>query len=146
MKTICFVCHGNICRSSTAEFIMKDRINKLGLNDSFISFSRGVSDEEEGNDIYPPAKKILDAHGIPYTRHFATQISDSDFDKSDVVFCMDQNNYNRLVRRFGQNDKIRLLNGEIDDPWYTGRFEEVYNQIEKGIDSYIKEALWIKNY
>jgi len=141
MKTICFVCHGNICRSSTAEFIMKDKINKLGLNDSFKIFSRGVSDEEEGNDIYPPAKKVLDAHKIPYTRHYATQISDKDFNDSDVVFCMDQSNYNRLIRRFGQNDKIKLLNGEIDDPWYTGRFEEVYNQIEKGIDLYIKETL-----
>jgi len=146
MKTICFVCHGNICRSSTAEYIMKDKINKLGLDDAYTIFSRGVSDEEEGNDIYPPAKKALKEHGIPYTKHYATQINENDFKRSDVIFCMDENNYSRLVRRFGNSDKIRLLNGQIDDPWYTGRFDEVYNQIEKGIDNYLKETLWIKNY
>jgi len=141
MKTVCFVCHGNICRSSSAEFIMKDKINKLGLKESFNVFSRGVSDEEEGHDIYPPSKKILDKHNIPYTRHYAKQITNNDFEISDVIFCMDQNNYLRLIRRFGEDKKIRLLNGEIEDPWYTGRFEEVYNQIDEGINAYLKELL-----
>ena len=125
MRRILFVCHGNICRSVMAEYMCRY------FRPDIYCESRGVSFEEEGNDIYPPAKKCLDRHGIPYGRHHAARIRKEDYDDFDVIYAMDRSNLRVLERLIDDREhKIRLLKEtEIDDPWWTGRYDEVYEQI-----------------
>ena len=137
MPRIMFVCHGNICRSPMAEFIMKD----LTKNDSnFYIASSATSREEIGNSIYSPAKKILNMHHITYTNHYARQLEASDYDKYDYIIIMDTNNeYN--IKRIIKSDpehKIRKLlsfigsDADVSDPWYTNEFEKCFQDIYKG--------------
>ena len=137
MPRIMFVCHGNICRSPMAEFIMKD----LTKNDSnFHIASSATSREEIGNSIYSPAKKILNMHHITYTNHYARQLEASDYDKYDYIIIMDTNNeYN--IKRIIKSDpehKIRKLlsfivsDTDVSDPWYTNEFEKCFQDIYKG--------------
>ena len=136
---IMFVCHGNICRSPMGEFILKKMLLDEGIEGVEV-LSRGVSSEEEGNDIYPPAKRVLRSHGIPFTHHSAHRISDSDFDSSDIVYALDSSNYRALTRRFPSSDRIRMLcEEEVEDPWYTGNFEGVYREISEGCRNIVKE-------
>ena len=136
---IMFVCHGNICRSPMGEFILKKMLLDEGIEGVEV-LSRGVSSEEEGNDIYPPAKRVLRSHGIPFTLHSAHRISDSDFDSSDIVYALDSSNYRALTRRFPSSDRIRMLwEEEVEDPWYTGNFEGVYREISEGCRNIVKE-------
>ena len=86
MKKVMFVCHGNICRSPMAKYIFKN------LTSEFIVESRATSTEEIGNDIYPPIKKVLDNHNIPYDRHYAKQITKEEFDSYDYIYVFDNNN------------------------------------------------------
>ena len=139
---ICFVCLGNICRSPMAEFIMKDKVNKLGISDKFIIESRATSDEEEGNDMYPPAKRILDEKGVPYTRHYARQLLESDYSKFDYFICMEDRNINYIKYIFEdpENKVIKLLDKDISDPWYTGNFISTYNDLVEGIDKLLKNV------
>lgn len=136
MRKVLFVCHGNICRSAMAEYIFKYKTNSL----DYYCESRAVSSEETGNDIYPPAKRCLDKHSIPYQRHYARKISQKDYDEFDDIFIMDSSNeylINRVVNNYDQKIK-KLCAYDIEDPWYTGNFEEVYKQINEGIDNYLK--------
>lgn len=137
MPRIMFVCHGNICRSPMAEFIMKD----LTKNDSnFHIASSATSREEIGNSIYSPAKKILNMHHITYTNHYARQLEASDYNKYDYIIIMDTNNeYN--IKRIIKSDpehKIRKLlsfigsDTDVSDPWYTNEFEKCFQDIYKG--------------
>lgn len=137
MPRIMFVCHGNICRSPMAEFIMKD----LTKNDSnFHIASSATSREEIGNSIYSPAKKILNMHHITYTNHYARQLEASDYDKYDYIIIMDTNNeYN--IKRIIKSDpehKIRKLlsfigsDTDVSDPCYTNEFEKCFQDIYKG--------------
>ncbi len=136
---IMFVCHGNICRSVMAEYIFKSMLEEYGIGGVSVA-SRGVSSEEEGNDIYPPAKSVLRKHSIAFAPHRAHHISDDDFDSSDIVYALDESNYRALVRRFSHSDKIRLLvSGGVDDPWYTGDFETAYLKISQGCLNIVKE-------
>ena len=131
MKII-FVCHGNICRSPMAEFIFRSLADERGLS-SFDISSAGVSSEETGNDIYPPAKRTLRAHGIPFTSHRAHRITDDEFFSSDLVIALDSSNLRALQRRFGMDGRIRMLLGrDVDDPWYTDDFETAYRDILSG--------------
>lgn len=129
MKKIIFVCHGNICRSPAGEYIFKS------LNGKFDVISRATSYEEIGNDIYPPMKRELIRNNIPFKRHYAQRISDKEFIEADYIFYMDEENYYSLISRFGHSDKIIPIYkytpsiNEIEDPWYTGRFDKVFNQI-----------------
>ena len=136
MKRICFVCLGNICRSPMAEFIMKDKVKKLGLENEYLIESRGTSDEEYGNDIYPPAKRMLDEKNIPYTTHKATPLLESDYDKYDYFICMEESNIRNISYTFNdKNNKVRkLLDRDISDPWYTRNFISTYNDLVEGID------------
>ena len=129
MIKILFVCHGNICRSVMAEYICKN------IRPDLYCESRAVSYEEEGHDIYPPAKKCLDRHGIKYDRHHATRITQEDYDKFDRIYVMDQSNM-RLINNIvsDYDHKIFMLDDiDVSDPWYYNNYDEVYDQMYEKI-------------
>ena len=126
---IMFVCLGNICRSPMAEYIFKS----LDKDNNFIVSSSGISDEEYGNDIYPPAKDILDKNNIKYDSHFAHKITKEEYEENDYIIVMEDYHKSRLNNIFGDNKKVlKLLEKDIEDPWYTGNFEKVYKEIYEG--------------
>lgn len=138
---IIFVCHGNICRSVAAEFIAKsqDFENKHQI------ISRATSYEEIGNDIYPPMKKELTRQGIPFQRHYASRISQKDYDWADVIYYMDDENRYSLQFMFKDSKgKIKPIYQytndicEIEDPWYSGNFTLVVNQIKRCVSDILK--------
>lgn len=136
MRKILFLCHGNICRSPMAEFIMKDKVKKLNKSNEFEIVSKALSYEEIGHDIYPYAKECLDNHNIPYSRRAASIFSESDYAYFDEIYVMDDSNMRIISRKIDDKyNKIKLLNGYIEDPWYTGNFDKVFNEISEGIDS-----------
>lgn len=140
MIRICFVCLGNICRSPMAEFVMKDKVNKLGIGDKFIIDSRATSYEESGNDIHYGTKEILDLNNIPYSKRKATRVEKSDLDKYDYFICMDSSNVRNLSYILGDSSKISmLLDRDVADSWYTGNFKVTYDDINKGIDDLINK-------
>ena len=144
MKRIMFVCHGNICRSPMAEFVMKDLVRREGREGEFEIASSATSTEEiwngVGNPVYPPAKRELSRHGLSCEGKRAVQIKKSDYDKWDMMICMDSKNLRNLHRIFGgdPDGKVKKLmsfagsDSDVSDPWYTGDFEGVYNDILKG--------------
>ena len=120
-----------------AEAIMRQLASDSGL-DIAVS-SAAVSSEEEGNDIYPPAKRILKAHGVPFSRHHAHRITEREFAESDLVVAMDESNVRALQRRFGNPGKLRmLLPRPVADPWYTDDFETAYRDILSGCRSLLE--------
>lgn len=143
MINICFVCLGNICRSPMAEFIMKDKVKKLGLEKYFYITSRATSYEEEGNDIYPPAKEMLDKMGISYDRHFSKRLESTDYDKFDYFICMEDANTRNIKYIFEDRDKkvFKLLDRDIRDPWYSGNFLDTYNDLDEGINKLINDLM-----
>ena len=139
MRRICFVCLGNICRSPMAEFIMKDLVKKKGLEDSFIIESRATSYEEEGADLYYLAKDKLKKENIPFTRHYAKRLEKEDFDLFDEFYCMEDSNIREVIRILGASQNVnKLLTRDIADPWYTGNFDDTYNDLIEGINLLIK--------
>ena len=145
MKKVIFVCHGNICRSPAAEYIFKLKLIKYHLEDRFIVTSKATSKEEIGNDIYPPMKRALYNKEIPFYKHHASQITQTDYDDADYIFYMDNNNkywLNHLLDDYkGIIKPITCFTPDIeyiDDPWYTGQFDQVVNQLEKCIEDIIK--------
>ena len=143
MKKILFVCHGNICRSVMAEMVMRHLVAQSGREDEFVIDSCATSREEIGNDIYPPAKRCLSAHGVPFTRHAARQITKADYDNFDLILCMEEYNIRNLRHVLGttlleedaalSRHKIRrLLDRDVADPWYTGDFEATYYDVLEG--------------
>jgi len=151
MKLIIFVCHGNICRSPAAEWIMKHLLLRFNLEEDFFVVSRATSTEEIGNDIYPPMKRALYNKEIPFYEHRAHRISKEELDKADYVFYMDYNNQRYLERMFGPlPEKCQIITKYtgfpeyIDDPWYTGDFDNVVEQIEKCCEDIIQKLL-LKN-
>lgn len=148
MLTIIFVCHGNICRSVAAEYILKKKIKDLHLENRLCCFSRATSNEEIGNDIYPPMKDELRKRGIPFTRHFAERITQKDYDLADYIFYMDNNNKRYL--NFLLDDYKNIIkpitcfddyNFEIEDPWYTDNFKKVCDELSKEIDLIIENII-----
>ena len=132
---ICFVCLGNICRSPMAEYMLKEKLRKKKLLNNYYVTSKATSYEEEGNDIYPPAKDKLREKKIPFDRHYAKRVEKDDLEKFDYFICMEDNNISNLQRIIGDSDKIiKLLERDISDPWYTGEFEKTYQDIDEGLD------------
>ena len=137
MMRICFVCQGNICRSTMAEYVFKNLVRKEGLAKDFLIESRGVI-ADVGSDIHPGTKSMLDKNNIPYTKHYARQLEKTDLEKYDYFIGMDNSNIKLMKKILGDTNKIyRLLdftkdNKEIDDPWYTHDFNITYDEIYKG--------------
>ena len=145
MKKIMFICHGNVCRSVSAEYIMKDLAKKNGV-ELYVS-SAATSREEIGNDIYPPAKRKLKEKGIPFSRHYARQATMSDYLSYDYLICMDEENFadmNRITGGDAQRKEHKLLEfagsyDDVDDPWYTNDFETAYNDIFEGCKAWLEK-------
>ncbi|MBO5689594.1 MAG: low molecular weight phosphotyrosine protein phosphatase [Lentisphaeria bacterium] len=140
---ILFVCHGNICRSPMAEFVMKDAVEKAGRSVEFYIESAAVSSEEIGNPVYPPARRLLAEHGIDCTGKTARRIRPEDYEKFDLIIGMDNSNMVRLRRFFPEDPAgkiVRLLDltdapGEVDDPWYSGDFDQTYREVLAGVQA-----------
>ena len=143
MMRILFVCHGNICRSPMAEFIMKDIVKKKGLSERFEISSAATSTEEIGSFVYPPARKILAENKISCSGKTARQISLKDYSYYDMIIGMDKYNIKNMMRFFGDDpySKIYMLldftdkKGDVDDPWYTDDFKTAYNDILYGCNA-----------
>ncbi|MDO4939877.1 MAG: low molecular weight protein-tyrosine-phosphatase, partial [Lachnospiraceae bacterium] len=147
MIRILFICHGNICRSPIAEAIMKNMVKKEHLEDCFEIVSRATSREELGNDIYPPARRELEAHNVPYDRYRRASImTRADYDAYDYLIGMDERNIGNIFRIIGEDPEgkvYKLLDiagmpGDIEDPYYSGNFHKVWNQIEEGCRGFLK--------
>lgn len=147
MKTkILFICHGNICRSPMAEFVMKHLVEEAGLSDQFEIASAATSTEEIGNPVYPPAKRKLAEHGIGCEGKTARQMTWDDYQYYDYIIAMDRNNLRNLRRLIGedQDHKISLLMdytrrpGDVADPWYTGDFETTWQDVIEGCNGLLK--------
>ena len=141
MIKILFVCHGNICRSPMAEFVMKDLVKKAGLTSQFQIASAATSREEIGNPVYPPARRKLAEHGISCAGKTARQLTRADYGAYDLLIGMDQANLRNMRRICGGDPegKIHLLleyadrsGQEVADPWYTGDFEATWQDVLAG--------------
>lgn len=141
MRKILFVCHGNICRSAMAEFVMKDLVKKAGRENVFRIDSAAVSREELGNPVYPPARRELAKHGIACDGHAARQITERDLENFDYIYYMDGSNARYLYRLFGKAaEKCRpLLPRDVADPWYTGDFAKTWEDILEGCRKILEE-------
>jgi len=140
MTKILFICHGNICRSPMAEFVMKDLVKKAGLEGQFQIESAATSTEELGNPVYPPARRKLAEHGIGCAGKTARQLTNRDYDRYDLLVGMDRENLQNMRRICGGDPegKCRLLMdftdrpGEVADPWYTDDFETAWRDVLAG--------------
>lgn len=149
MKRIVFVCHGNICRSPIAEAVFRDLLKKQGLSERYCVDSAAVSDEELGNPVYPAAQTELERRGLPRSTHIAWQLSKEDYDRFDFFIGMDMDNIYRMQRIFGgdRNHKIGLLLAytdhprEVEDPWFSGRFVQVFDEIAEGCQALLDELI-----
>ena len=139
-KNILFVCHGNICRSPMAEFVMKDLVERAGRSHEFYIESAATSTEEIGNEVYPPARRKLAEHGIGCKGKTARQMTRRDYDRFDLIIGMDAWNLRNMQRICGDDPdgKIHLLLDYTDhprdvaDPWYTGDFETTWRDVLEG--------------
>lgn len=140
MTKILFVCLGNICRSPMAEYVMKDLVRREGLVEHFIIDSAATSNEEHGNPVYPPARRLLQQHGIDCSGHAAHQLQRADYDRYDLLIGMEERNLNNMRRICGGDPAgkmHRLLNftqrpGDVADPYYTGDFEATWRDVNDG--------------
>lgn len=147
-----FVCHGNICRSPMAEFIMKSLVEKASLNNEVYIESSATSREEIGNGIYPPAAQVLSKHGVACSGHRAKQFTVEDYNTFDMVVVMEEYNKRNLMRIIGCDCKgkvwklldfvgdtpIKGTGEDISDPWYHDNFDKTYNEIMSGCKALIK--------
>lgn len=145
---ILFICHGNICRSPMAEYIMKELVKREGAADDWEIESAAVSREEIGNPVYPPARRKLLEQGIPCGYHAARQMTRADYDRFDLLIGMDRSNLRTMQRICGgdPDGKLHLLlnftdrqGEEVADPWYTGDFDAVWEDLLEGCQALLRE-------
>ena len=149
MVKILFVCHGNICRSPMAEFVMKDLVQKAGLDGQLAIASAATSTEEIGNPVYPPARRKLAEHGIRCDGKRARQMRRDDYTRYDLLIGMDRANVRNMERICGGDPegKLHLLleytarPGEVADPWYTGDFQATWEDVEAGCTGLLQSLL-----
>lgn len=153
MISILFVCHGNICRSPMAEFIMKDLVQRRGRKEEFSIASAATSDEELGNPVYPPVRRLLEARRISCAGKTARQLCRSDYAQYDYIVGMDEANRRNMLRLFGGDPqgKVSLLLDftghprEVADPWYTRDFAAAERDIDTGCAALLAHILKTKN-
>ena len=144
---ILFVCHGNICRSPMAEFVMKNLVEMARLESRFEIASAATSTEEIGNDVYPPARRKLAEHGISCKGKTARQMTRDDYRHFDLLIGMDSWNIRNMNRICGGDPegKIRMLldftkrPGDVADPWYTGNFEATWRDVLEGCECLLEQ-------
>ena len=144
---ILFVCHGNICRSPMAEFVMKDLVEKNHRQNDFFIASAATSREELGNPVYPPARRIMELHGINCRGKYARQITMRDYEEYDLLIGMDKYNIVNMKRFFDGDpeNKISLLlqwaniDREVADPWYSGDFEATWQDVNTGCKALLEQ-------
>ena len=142
MTKILFICHGNICRSTMAEQVMKHMVKARGLEKEFYIDSAATSTEEIGNPIYPPAARKLRAEGIAVGNHRAVQLRKADYDKYDLLLCADSANIRNSLRILGGDPEGKLRRlleytpqpRDIADPWYTDNFDETFDDVCQGCE------------
>ena len=147
MIKVLFICHGNICRSPMAEFVMKDLVKKAGLASQFHIESAATSREEIGNPVYPTARRKLAEHGISCDGHAARQLTNADYENYDLLIGMDSANLRNMLRICGgdPDGKLHLLmdytdcSHDVADPWYTGDFEATWQDVLAGCQRLLKE-------
>ena len=151
MIKILFICHGNICRSPMAEFVMKDMVEKAGLSDRFHIASAATSTEEiwngVGNPVYPPAREELARHGIGCKGKRAVQLNRADYGKYDYLIGMDSANIRNMMRILGGDPEgkvCKLLSfagaeRDISDPWYSGDFASTYRDVVEGCGALLEQ-------
>lgn len=140
MIKVLFVCHGNICRSPMAEYVMKQLVRERGMEDQFRIDSAATSREEIGSGVYPPARRKLEDMGVPCGNHRAVQVTRRDYDEYDLLIIMDRSNYRNLMRivQDDPEEKIHTLLSyvgvarDVADPWYTGDFDAAYEDVSAG--------------
>ena len=149
MISVLFVCHGNICRSPMAEFVLKDMVKKRGLENEFYIASAATSTEEIGNGVHHGTRRKLAEVGISVAGKTAVQMTRSDYDKYDYIIGMDtwnMRNINRIIKSDPQGKVYKLLTfagrgDDVADPWYTGDFETTYKDVVEGCEAFLKEIL-----
>ena len=145
MIKILFVCHGNICRSPMAEFVMKDLVKKEGREKEFLIESAATSTEEIGNPVHRGTRQKLAQFNISVSGKTARQMTKKDYEEFDYIIAMDSFNTRNIARIVEDKDgKVsKLLNfagekGDIADPWYTGNFDETYDDVLRGCKGLLK--------
>ena len=149
MVRILFICHGNICRSPMAEFVMKDMVKRAGCEEKFFIASAATTTDDLGSDMYPLTKEELRKHGIPFERRQARQLRRNEYKDWDYIVAMDGENLADIPDLLGPDTeyKVRLLlsfAGEeraVSDPWYTRDFAAAYRDISLGCEALLKEVL-----
>lgn len=159
---ILFICHGNICRSTMAQYVMQHLVDEAGLSDSFFIDSAATTNEELGNGIHQGTRRVLDAHNIPYGNHKARKMKASEYNDFDLIIAMDEENLGGLARIMGRqvhwrddptvairevdvDNKIHMLldytdrPGDVADPWYTGNFDATWNDVWEGCNNLLAE-------
>lgn len=148
MTKILFICHGNICRSPMAEFVMKNLVRSAGREADFVIASAATSREEIGHDIHYGTRAKLEQMHIPFSRRHAVQLTRADYADYDLLIAMDTENLQGIKRIIGTDPqkKVHLLleycgelRSEVADPWYTGDFDATYNDVVRGCRALLKQ-------
>lgn len=148
MIKILFICHGNICRSPMAEFVLRDMVQKRGMADQFQIASAATSTEEIGNPPHRGTRGVLSRLGISTYGKYAVQMTKRDYNKYDYIIGMDSMNIRNIYRIIGDDpeEKVyRMLDfteepGDVDDPWYTGKFDLTYEKIRRGCEGLLEKV------